>query len=121
MLNRFPRLAWPLAAALLIAACAFDPPIERIMNDPRGYVDRTVTIEGRVTDYFSLLVVKYYTVDDGTGRIAVLTDRTLPAVGQKVKVKGKVTEVFALGTKRLIVLMEDDAPAAGKRGGPEAI
>jgi hypothetical protein len=37
------------------------------MSDPRGYVDRTVTIEGRVTDYFSLRVVKYYTVSDGTG------------------------------------------------------
>jgi hypothetical protein len=117
MLNRFLRLAClPLAA--MIAACSSDPPIERIMSDPRGYVDHTVTIEGRVTDYFSLLVVKYYTVTDGTGSINVLTGRTLPAVGQKVKVRGKVTEVFAIGTKRLIVLMEDDGPAGGGGSGP---
>ena len=78
------------------------------MNDPRAYVENTVTIEGEVTRHFSLIVLKYYTVSDGTGTIDVLTDRTLPAKGQKVKVKGKVAEVFSLGSKRLIVLMEED-------------
>src|SRR5262245_171792 len=92
-----------LIAALLLAACSSSPRIDQIMSDPRGYVDNTVTIEGKVTDYFSLLVVKYYTVSDGTGSINVLTGRTLPAVGQKVKVRGKVTELFSLGSKRLIV------------------
>jgi hypothetical protein len=112
----FLRLPF-LAAALAVAACSSSGPrIEQIMSDPRGYVDNTVTIEGKVTDYFSLLVVKYYTVSDGTGSINVLTGRTLPAVGQKVKVRGKVTEVFSLGTRRLIVLMEDDAPTAGGSG-----
>jgi hypothetical protein len=103
--------------ALLAAACSSDPPIDRIMSDPRAYVDNTVTIEGKVTDVFSLLVVKYYTVSDGTGSIAVVTDRTLPAVGQKVKVRGTVTEVFSLGRTRLIVLMEDDALRPGKQAG----
>jgi hypothetical protein len=98
-------------AALLVAACSSNPRIDQIMGDPRGYVDNTVTIEGKVTDQFSLVLVKYYTVSDGSGSIGVVTSRTLPAVGQKVKVRGRVTEVFSLGTKRLIVLMEDDAPA----------
>jgi len=116
MPNRLLRLL-PLAAAALIAACSSAPPIERIMADPRAYVDNTVTIDGKVTDAISLVLVKYYTVSDGTGSINVLTERTLPAVGQKVKVRGKVTEVFSLGRKRLIVLMEDDAPPPGKQAG----
>jgi hypothetical protein len=109
------------AAALLAAGCSANPRIDQIMGDPRGYVDNTVTIEGRVTDYFSLMLVKYYTVSDGTGSINVVTGRTLPAVGQKVKVRGKVTEVFSLGTRRLIVLMEDDGEAQEARPGSGAI
>jgi hypothetical protein len=110
-------LCFVILAACAAAACASSPRIGQIMDDPRGYVDNTVTIEGRVTDYFSLLVVKYYTVSDGTGSIAVLTGRTLPAVGQRIKVRGRVTEVFSLGTKRLIVLMEDGGDAGKPQGG----
>ncbi len=106
-----------LLATLLLAACSSSPRIDDIMSDPRGYVDNTVTVEGKVTDAFSLVLVKYYTVSDGSGSINVVTARTLPAVGQKVKVRGTVTEVFSIGPKRLIVLMEDDPPAPGKRAG----
>ena len=102
---------------LLLAACSSGPRIRDIASDPRGYVDSAVTVEGKVTDSFSLMLVKYYTVDDGTGSIKVVTSRTLPAVGQKIKVRGTVTEVFSLGSKRLIVLVEDDAPAPGKQAG----
>lgn len=109
------------AATVLAAACSANPRIDQIMGDPRGYVDNTVTIEGKVTDQFSLVVVKYYTVSDGSGSINVVTSRTLPAVGQKVKVRGKVIEVFSLGTKRLIVLMEDDGDAKEARPGSGAI
>lgn len=114
MTNRFPRLV-PLAAAALIAACSSSPRIDQIMSDPRGYVDNTVTVEGKVTDAFSLILVKYYTVSDGSGSINVVTGRTLPAVGQKIRVRGKITEVFAIGPKRLIVLMEDDGTAGAKK------
>lgn len=103
--------------ALLLAACSSAPRIRDIAADPRGYVDNSVTVEGKVTDSFSLVLVKYYTVDDGTGSINVVTSRTLPAVGQKIKVRGTVTEVFSIGPKRLIVLMEDDAPAPDRRAG----
>lgn len=103
------RMRCCLAALVLshVVGCASAVPIKDILANPREYAGRSVTIDGEVTGMFSLFVVKYFTVYDGTGRINVVTERPLPAKGQRIRVTGKVNELFSLGTETLLVLIED--------------
>lgn len=80
--------------------------IDDIISHPRDYAGKEVTISGEVTETFSLIFVKYFVVRDNSGEISVVTDRPLPAKGEKIKVKGNVKEAFSLGTNTALVLME---------------
>jgi hypothetical protein len=90
----------------LMTACAQTVAIKEIVERPRDYAGKEVTIEGEVTDAFSLLAIKYFTVSDGSGKIAVFSDKPLPRRGDKIKVTGKVEEAFSLGTETLTILVE---------------
>lgn len=80
--------------------------IGEILSHPRDYAGKEVTISGEVTETFSMVVVKYFVVRDSSGEISVITDRPLPAKGQKIKVKGKVREAFSIGPQTSLVLVE---------------
>lgn len=97
--------------ALFLAGCAQPVPIKDVIDNPRQYADQTVTVEGDVKDVFSLLVIKYFTVDDGTGSIGVITERPLPQKGQRIKVTGTVREAFSLGDQTVTVIMEKNKNA----------
>lgn len=77
-----------------------------INSHPRDYAGKEVTVSGEVTETFSFFVVKYFVVRDNSGEISVVTERPLPAKGEKIMVKGSVKEAFSLGTKTTLVLME---------------
>jgi len=82
-------------------------PIKKLLENPRDYDNRTVTIEGQVEEVYSLLVVKYFSVRDNTGVIIVVTERILPKKGEKIKVKGRVADAFSIGDKSLTVFKEE--------------
>jgi hypothetical protein len=90
-------------------------PIKNVLQDPRAYEGKTVTIGGEVSDRTSLLVMKYFVLKDSTGEITVLTDRALPAVGSKLRVKGKVQQAFAIGNQQLVVLIEEPGEGSSRR------
>jgi hypothetical protein len=77
-----------------------------IVGHPRDYADKEVTISGEVTETFSLLVVKYFTVRDSSGEISVISEKPLPAKGERIKIKGTVKEAFSIGTRTTLVLVE---------------
>lgn len=81
-------------------------PIAKILKNPRDYEGKQLTIAGVVTDKTSLIVVKYFKVKDETGEIMVITKRSLPEVGNKVRVKGIIQEAFSLGSEQLLVFQE---------------
>jgi aspartyl/asparaginyl-tRNA synthetase len=83
-------------------------PIKKILDNPRDYSDKTVTVSGEVTETFSLLVIKYFTVRDDTGEITVVTTKPLPRKGSRITVKGTVQEAFSLGEQQVIVIVESD-------------
>lgn len=64
-------------------------PIKKILDNPRDYEGKTVTISGEVTDVFSLFVAKSFAVRDKTGEIIVVTERILPKKGGNDKSQGK--------------------------------
>lgn len=77
-----------------------------IKSHPRDYAEKEVTISGEVTETFSMIFVKYFVVRDDSGEISVVTERTLPAKGEKIKVKGTVQEAFSLGEEQMLVIVE---------------
>lgn len=106
------RAFFPLAIVLFVILTAGCErigvtDIGKILEDPRAYAGRTVTVSGQASEVFSLFVVKYFVVQDKTGQIAVVTDRPLPKTGATVKVRGTVREAFSIGDRQLLVLVEE--------------
>jgi hypothetical protein len=84
--------------------------IKDILDHPRDYQSKDITVYGTVTNAVSLLVIKYYEIQDGTGSIKVVTDKLLPTRGEKLKVTGRMT-VVEMGTERWVVLRENQDSA----------
>ena len=79
--------------------------IQNILDHPRDYENKEVTVSGTVTGSTSLLVIKFFEVKDDTGTIKIVTDRVLPQKGEKIRVTGRM-ESIELGFERVIVLRE---------------
>ncbi len=96
---------------LLFGGCAslMATKIGDIKAHPRDYDGKTVTVAGEVTGSLNVLVVKAYTLKDATGEIVVVTDRSVPATGEKVRAHGRVNQAFAIGGESMIVLVEKSA------------
>jgi hypothetical protein len=60
-----------------------------------------------VTSKVNLLVVKYFQLRDHSGEITVVTSAALPDEGKKVRVKGRVDQAFAIGSSRVVVIVEE--------------
>ena len=79
-------------AAVLLAGCPQDTTIRDIQNDPGRFRDKEVSISGRVVTSFGAGGEGAYEVDDGTGRIWVLTSHGgVPGQGAQVRVAGRVS------------------------------
>jgi len=102
-----------LIAVLFMTACVPTSPIRDIVDNPRQYAGKTVTIEGTVSAVYSLIVIKYFEVNDGTGVIGVVSEKPLPKKGEHVRVTGELQEAFSLGDKSMTIIFErnDNVPA----------
>ena len=98
----------PLLVLLCLTACS-RVTIHDLLENPRKYDDKVVTISGTVTDRTSMLVTNYFTLKDQTGEIRVFTDHAMPSVGSSVEVKGHVKQLFAVGSSELVVFQEEPA------------
>src|SRR5689334_1583721 len=79
---------WAIAA-LALAGCG-SVKIARINADPSRFYNRTVRVDGRVTTSVGLLGTGGYQIDDGTGRIYVISRTGVPSGGAHVAVTGTV-------------------------------
>jgi hypothetical protein len=102
-----------LILTIVISGCAAslrNPNISDVQRNAGHYEDRTVTIDGTVTNSWGVPLVpfKFYKVDDGTGEITVLSrgSRT-PAKGNHVKVKGVVRDVAVFSGQPLGLHLEE--------------
>lgn len=100
-----------LATALLIG-CTPRPSIKEIVDHPRDYAGKQVQVSGEVKSVFSLIFIKYFSIDDGTGSITVVTEKPLPAKGEHLTVKGTVQEGFSLGDQTMTLIVEEKDGAA---------
>jgi hypothetical protein len=105
----------PLVLAIATAGCALslkNPNVADLQRHPGRYQDQTVSVSGIVTTSWGVPLVpfRFYKVDDGTGDLTVISQNSrIPAVGEKVRVKGRVEDVAVVNGRPLgLHLREED-------------
>lgn len=102
---RTKLVALVLALGLAASACAARAAnIGEVKFNPGRYVDKTVSVEGVVTESWGIPLVPYkmYKIDDGTGEITVVSrDDRVPSKGARVRVRGEVKNIATLGGRAL--------------------
>ena len=66
------------------------------MADPSRYANKEVAVVGNVTRSVSVLGRGAYEVEDGTGRLWVVSQTGVPRQGARIVVKGKVRDAYDL-------------------------
>jgi hypothetical protein len=105
-------LGTALVLGLLLAACE-QAKISQINADPGRYMNKEVAVAGHVTQSIGALGKGIYQVDDGTGRLWVVSNvRGVPSKGARVGVKGYVKPTITfLGINYATVMEETDRRA----------
>src|SRR5262244_3700517 len=94
-------------AALLFTACPSQTTISKINADPARYRNKEVGIAGRVTNSYGALGNGAYEIDDGTGRLWVVTRRGVPSRGAEVGTKGHIYTGFNFGGRNFGTVLEE--------------
>jgi hypothetical protein len=96
-----------LAGVLLLTACPSQTTISRINADPARYRNKEVAIVGTVRDSYGALGQGAYEIDDGTGRLWVVTKRGVPSRGARVGATGHVYTGFNYGGRNFGTVLEE--------------
>jgi hypothetical protein len=96
-----------LIGSLFLTACPNRETISKINADPGRYMNKEVTVAGTVTDSYGLLNMGAYEIDDGTGRLLVVTRRGVPARGSKVGAKGRIQTGVSYGGRSYGTVLEE--------------
>ncbi len=86
-----------LAAMVLFMTSCEQKSINRILADPQRYANHEVGIVGKVVKSYSAMGNGFYQVDDGTGKLWVVSKTGVPREGARVAVKGKIRDGFNVG------------------------
>jgi hypothetical protein len=113
--KRFGSASLMLAAVFLLAACPSQTTISRINADPARYRNKEVAIVGTVRDSYGVLGNGAYEIDDGTGRLWVVTRRGVPSRGARVGAKGRVYTGFNWGGRNFGTVLEESGRTSKDR------
>ena len=95
-------------ASVLLAGCPPRESIAKINLDPARYAGKEISIAGTVTDSFGGLGRGVFQVDDGSGRMWVLsTGYGVPGTGARVAVVGIVEQGFSFGGRTFGTLLRE--------------
>lgn len=93
---------------LLLTACPQERTIEQINRDPARYSNKEVGVRGTVVSSWGALGTGMYEVDDGTGRIWVMSQNYgVPAKGARVGVAGTVVPTLSLGGRSFATVLRE--------------
>jgi hypothetical protein len=94
-------------SAILLAGCG-PVKIARINADPSRFRNQTVHVAGTVTNSVGVLGKGGYQIDDGTGKIIVISGAGVPSSGSHVDVTGRVSPgVEVLGQPVGVTIREE--------------
>jgi hypothetical protein len=107
------RRAAAVAAVVVIAlgtvACPKSATVAELQADPGRYEGKDVALRGRVTNSYGALGQGAYELDDGTGKIWVVTDRGVPARNAEVRTTGRLQSGAVVGGRSVgMALFEKD-------------
>lgn len=105
-------LSLMLLGTLLLTACPQRTTISKINGDPGRYRNKEVGVAGTVTDSYGVLGNGAYELDDGTGKLWVVTRRGVPSRGARVGAKGRVYTGFSFGGRSLGTVLEESDRSA---------
>ena len=105
--RRISFLLLLLVGTFLFTACPERTSISKVLSDPAKYRNKEVGITGRVTDAYGVLDMGAYEIDDGTGKIWVVTRRGVPSRGSQVGAKGRIYTGFNLGGRSFGTVLEE--------------
>ena len=78
-----------------LSGCSRTIHIKDLLDRPQEYSGKTVQIEGTVTQSIGALGTGAYEMDDGTGKIFVISKGSgVPREGAKTKAEGRFESVF---------------------------
>ncbi len=91
-----------LAAVLLLTACPPGVKISDLQNNPGKYAGKEVAVHGTVTQSVGLMGNGAYQIDDGSGKIWILSQGFgVPGKGAQVGVTGTLVQGATFGTRSL--------------------
>jgi hypothetical protein len=103
-----------LAAVLVLAGCERTK-ISDINNDPARFSGKDVTIAGEVVTSMGALNEGAFEMDDGTGRIWVVSRGFgVPRTGAKVAVTGRTQAGVTIGTRSIANVLRETKPRQGR-------
>ena len=107
MTGKIVYLTAILIVALSLVACERKK-IAEINADPGRYMNKEVAVAGHVTQSIGALGRGIYQVDDGSGRLWVVTNgRGVPSKGARVGVKGHVKPTITFLGVNYATVMEE--------------
>lgn len=110
MRNRTLALAALLACVLLLAGCP-STKIGDIEKDPGKYMNKQVTVGGKVTSSYGVLGMGMFQVNDGSGSIWVLSENYgVPGQGTTVNVTGQLVQTASFGGKNFSNVLRETKP-----------
>jgi hypothetical protein len=104
-----------LLVGLLSITALAKKSINEINADPSRYHDKTISVEGTVTDSYGVLGQGMYEIDDGTGRLWVVAGRTVPARGARVEAKGRLITGFVMRGRNMGTVLQESGRKAKNR------
>ncbi len=100
-------LAALTALALVVGCKGGVTSIKTLLDDPGRFDHQTVRIAGTVGHSVGVLGYGAYQLDDGTGKLTVVTkEGGAPREGAKVGAEGEFRAAFTLGSETAAVLVE---------------
>ena len=98
-----------ISLILILASSCANPKILNIKNNIQEFKNQEVTLNGKVLETIAIPFVRTgaYQLDDGSGRIWVLSAKNVPKRGNQVIVTGTITVGVELGGKRFGVMVKE--------------
>ena len=110
---RLGILAMALALTAALAGCERTK-ISDINQDPARYANQEVTIAGEVTSAFGALNQGAFEVNDGSGRLWVVSSGFgVPSQGARVAVTGRVQSGVTVGGRSFANVLRETKPREG--------
>jgi len=96
-------------AVLGLNACSQTIKIRDLIDRPQEYNGKTVEVEGTVTQSAAVLGAGAFEIDDGTGKIYVVSKgHGVPPQGAKTKAKGRFESVFNILGRTIAAIVQNN-------------